>query len=284
VLLGELGLTRPATSSATIDTTAIKADLAKALLQDVQALSKQLREEQAVTNDGLHKEIGSMLDRVEQIEQQLQISDTSLSKGLNGFQAQIAQVVEQLQQIQSARQVLPSPPSAPNGSVGGTESSPVPWLDRSVRIFSAVLSVGQILGVAGVSFGSFGIAGLAVWGLRWLLQSKPQTIPPTSPAAEPAAQETTAKPSKAEYQLANRVRELSDENAGLREQLTQATQKVAHAQSPLYAPYETEIFREAYEWSAKETARKFPGAVDTLELLGNFIDQYLSSKGLKGKA
>jgi len=293
VLLGELGLTRnkPATSS-TIDTTAIKADLAKALLQDVQALGKTLRDEQAGTADGLHGEIGSLLNRVEQLEQQMQQADSSLSTGLNGFQCQFEQVIGQLQQLKSDR-AAPPPPAASSDSSSGTQAPPVPWLDRSVRIFSAVISIGQLLGVASISAGSFGIAGLVIWGLRRLFSVRPAG--PVTPASFPqgnatvadaATPATPAKTSRAEYELVNRIKQYEDEIAGLREQLAKSSQQLAQAQtqSPLYAPYETELFREAYEWSAKEMARKFPGAVDTLESLRNFIDQYLSSKGRKGKA
>ena len=48
-----------------------------------------------------------------------------------------------------------------------------------------------------------------------------------------------------------------------------------------FAPYERDTFAEAYAWAEGELARKYPGAVGTLESLKGLINQYLSAKGIK---
>ena len=48
-----------------------------------------------------------------------------------------------------------------------------------------------------------------------------------------------------------------------------------------FAPYERDTFAQAFAWAQGEMARKYPGAVGTLESLKGLIDQYLSAKGVR---
>ena len=47
-----------------------------------------------------------------------------------------------------------------------------------------------------------------------------------------------------------------------------------------FTPYERDTFAEAFAWAETELARKYPGAVGTLESLRGLIDQYLAAKGV----
>ena len=51
-----------------------------------------------------------------------------------------------------------------------------------------------------------------------------------------------------------------------------------------FAPYERDTFAQAFAWAQGELARKYPGAVGTLETLKGLIDQFLSAKGVRVNA
>jgi hypothetical protein len=48
-----------------------------------------------------------------------------------------------------------------------------------------------------------------------------------------------------------------------------------------FAAYERDSHAEAFAWASAEIARKYPGAVSTLESIQGLINQYLASRGLK---
>ena len=69
-----------------------------------------------------------------------------------------------------------------------------------------------------------------------------------------------------------------------------STPTITHDSAPLpqaivpetrFAAYERDSHAEAFAWAAAEMARKYPGAVGTLESLQGLMNQYLAARGLR---
>ena len=125
-------------------------------------------------------------------------------------------------------------------------------VDRLTTFASQALSVATWLGVTGISGGTAGavLGGLALWrSLR-----KPRH------SATPAGSHPTNPPT-----------------------ITHDSQPLPQAIVPetRFAAYERDSHAEAFAWAAAEMARKYPGAVGTLESLQGLMNQYLASRGLR---
>ena len=125
-------------------------------------------------------------------------------------------------------------------------------VDRLTTFASQALSVATWLGVTGVSGGTAGIifGGLALWRS---LRKRRQTSP--SPYTQPTNGPT----------------------------ITHDSQPLPQAIVPetRFTAYERDSHAEAFAWAASEMARKYPGAVGTLESVQGLMNQYLASRGLR---
>ena len=125
-------------------------------------------------------------------------------------------------------------------------------VDRLTTLASQALSVATWLGVTGISGGTAGavLGGLALW--RSLRKRRQSATPAGSHPANPPT-------------------------------ITHDSQPLPQAIVPetRFAAYERDSHAEAFAWAAAEMARKYPGAVGTLESLQGLMNQYLASRGLR---
>ena len=125
-------------------------------------------------------------------------------------------------------------------------------VDRLTTFASQALSVATWLGVTGISGGTAGavLGGLALW--RSLRKRRQQQSPTPSQPNNPPT-------------------------------ITHDSQPLPQAIVPetRFAAYERDSHAEAFAWAAAEMARKYPGAVGTLESLQGLMNQYLASRGLR---
>jgi hypothetical protein len=159
------------------------------------------------------------------------------------------------------------PPIAEPVPVTGESSSPQPSeptvpvtppadpIDRLTTLTQQAISIATWLGVTGLSGGTAGIllGGLALWRtLRKRRPVQPTIQPPISPPPT-----------------------ITHDSAPLPQAIVPETR---------FAAYERDSHAEAFAWAAAEMARKYPGAVSTLESLQGLINQYLASRGIKRPA
>ena len=146
---------------------------------------------------------------------------------------------------------IPTPPASTNPASNSTTAD---TLDRITGIAQQALSVATWLGVTGVSGGTAGavLGGLALWrSLRKRRRQNQQQPTPPQPYNPPT--------------------------------ITHDSQPLPQAIVPetRFAAYERDSHAEAFAWAASEMARKYPGAVGTLESVQGLMNQYLASRGIK---
>ena len=158
----------------------------------------------------------------------------------------------------------PPPVTEPVPTVGGsvlqpeskptTPADPKPDpVDRLTSLTQQAITIATWLGVTGISGGTAGalLGGLALWrtlrGRRHPAtpnQAPPISLPPT----------------------------ITHDSAPLPQAIVPETR---------FAAYERDSHAEAFAWAAAEMARKYPGAVGTLESLQGLMNQYLAARGIK---
>lgn len=140
----------------------------------------------------------------------------------------------------------PHPPDSP-------ETPPPDPIERLTSLTQHAISIATWLGVTGISGGTAGVllGGLALWRT---LRRRRQPPPPIAlhPASPPPTITQDAAP-----------------------------QPQAIVPETRFAAYERDSHAEAFAWAAAEMARKYPGAVGTLESLQGLMNQYLASRGLR---
>ena len=126
-------------------------------------------------------------------------------------------------------------------------------IDRLTSLTQHAISIATWLGVTGISGGTAGalLGGLALW--RTLRRRRQPTAPitPHPPSSPPT---------------------ITHDSAPLPQAIVPETR---------FAAYERDSHAEAFAWAAAEMARKYPGAVGTLESLQGLINQYLAARGLR---
>ena len=141
-------------------------------------------------------------------------------------------------------------------------ADPVPALadenDRIDHVLSAVETAASLatwLGVGGATGGAGGLAlgAIALWRTLRRRRRPPARDPPEAKPPPVAPPPVVTRESPPPQTIVPETR---------------------------FAPYERDTFAEAYAWAEGELARKYPGAVGTLESLKGLIDQYLSAKGI----
>lgn len=134
-------------------------------------------------------------------------------------------------------------------------TSPSDPIDRLTTLTQHAISIATWLGVTGLSGGTAGIllGGLALW--RTLRKRRP---------AQPTIQAPISPPPT-----------ITHDSAPLPQAIVPETR---------FTAYERDSHAEAFAWAAAEMARKYPGAVSTLESLQGLINQYLASRGIKRPA
>lgn len=125
-------------------------------------------------------------------------------------------------------------------------------LDRALSAVETAASIATWLGVTGATGGTGGLilGGIALWRT---LRRKRRLSARDPPAPVPPPVVTVDSPPPPQ----------------------------AIVPETRFAPYERDTFAEAFAWAQAEMARKYPGAVGTLESLQGLMDQYLSAKGIK---
>lgn len=125
-------------------------------------------------------------------------------------------------------------------------------LDRALSAVETAASIATWLGVTGATGGTGGLilGGIALWRT---LRRKRRLSARDPPVPEPPPVVTVDSPPPPQ----------------------------AIVPETRFAPYERDTFAEAFAWAQGEMARKYPGAVGTLESLQGLMDQYLSAKGIK---
>ena len=149
----------------------------------------------------------------------------------------------------------PAPEPAPAETTAASEpTSPIEddRLDRALSAVETAASIATWLGVTGATGGTGGLilGGIALWRTLRRKRRPPARDPP---APEPPPVVTVDSPPPPQ----------------------------AIVPETRFAPYERDTFAEAFAWAQGEMARKYPGAVGTLESLQGLMDQYLSAKGIK---
>lgn len=146
------------------------------------------------------------------------------------------------------------------GSVPQPESKPTTPaepktdpIDRLTSLTQHAISIVTWLGVTGISGGTAGalLGGLALW--RTLRRRRQPTAPITPHPTSPPPTITL-------------------DSAPLPQAIVPETR---------FAAYERDSHAEAFAWAAAEMARKYPGAVGTLESLQGLMNQYLAARGIK---
>lgn len=297
VLLAELGISQaPPTPPVSGDSTPaaptapgqsledVEQTLAKALLAEIQQLEERLRAEQSADHQKRDRDALQQLKQLKELQQQLTLQGESLTHRCDLREGQLQQIADQLAALQQGAPSTTAPSSVPAIQAPVEQSS---FWSRTVTILGTTLSVAQALGLVGISGGSFGLAGLAVWGIGWILKRKATaaTSAPLTPERSNESAATSRVPClqcvqlrKDKQQLANKVSELLNQVTDLKHDQPANTLPV----SPMFAPYETDHVRDAFEWGSRELVRKFPGAVENLEQLKALMNQHLQSKGKKG--
>jgi hypothetical protein len=126
-------------------------------------------------------------------------------------------------------------------------------IDRLTSLTQHAISIATWLGVTGISGGTAGavLGGLALW--RTLRRRRQPTAPITPhPTSSPPT--------------------VTLDSAPLPQAIVPETR---------FAAYERDSHAEAFAWAAAEMARKYPGAVGTLESLQGLMNQYLAARGIK---
>ena len=125
-------------------------------------------------------------------------------------------------------------------------------IDRLTSFTQHAITIATWLGITGISGGTAGavLGGLALW--RSLRKRRQQQSPTPSQPNNPPT-------------------------------ITHDSQPLPQAIVPetRFAAYERDSHAEAFAWAAAEMARKYPGAVGTLESLQGLMNQYLASRGLR---
>ena len=132
------------------------------------------------------------------------------------------------------------------------QTSAADKIDRLTKFASQTLNVATWLGVTGVSGGTAGVilGGLALWrSIRKRRHPNPSTHT-----------ESTNRPT------------ITHDSRPLPQAIVPETR---------YAAYERDSHAEAFAWASAEMARKYPGAVGTLEAMQGLMNQYLASRGLR---
>ena len=126
-------------------------------------------------------------------------------------------------------------------------------IDRLTSLTQHAISIATWLGVTGISGGTAGavLGGLALWRT---LRRRRQPTPPNTPHP------TSPPPT------------ITHDSAPLPQAIVPETR---------FAAYERDSHAEAFAWAAAEMARKYPGAVGTLESLQGLMNQYLAARGIK---
>lgn len=126
-------------------------------------------------------------------------------------------------------------------------------IDRLTSLTQHAISIATWLGVTGISGGTAGavLGGLALW--RTLRRRRQPTAPITP---HPSSSTPT----------------ITHDSAPLPQAIVPETR---------FAAYERDSHAEAFAWAAAEMARKYPGAVGTLESLQGLMNQYLAARGLR---
>jgi hypothetical protein len=143
----------------------------------------------------------------------------------------------------------PTPPTEPTSPV----TPPSDPIDRLTSLTQHAITIATWLGVTGISGGTAGavLGGLALW--RTLRRRRQPTAPITPhPSSSPPT--------------------ITHDSAPLPQAIVPETR---------FAAYERDSHAEAFAWAAAEMARKYPGAVGTLESLQGLINQYLAARGLR---
>ncbi|WP_437230435.1 hypothetical protein SH661x_001967 [Planctomicrobium sp. SH661] len=264
------------------------------------------------------QDVNAKLKDVDQLPQQLERLESFYGEIVQQLRRRDTAPVPQVEPLTPTVTPITAPNVQDRSDASSPPSSSI-W-SRSVRVLSASFTVAELAAFLGVGGSSFGIAGVAVWLLRKVGRRRQWKDPlggtdemPTQlakgdcprckmwegisqswekryqglleswDAAATGAEDSPrcAQLQKERYQLVNEVDRLTKEIKQLTAQL--AAKNAALPASPVFAPYECDSFREAYEWASRALVERFPGAVNTLETLKEFISQYLSSKG-KGKS
>lgn len=129
-------------------------------------------------------------------------------------------------------------------------------LDRLSGLVEQAITVATWLGVGGLSGGTGGLilGGIALW--RTLRTRRRRAHPVRDP---PAAESSLVKPPPV----------LTVDSPPPPQAILTETR---------FAPYERDTFSQAFSWAETELARKYPGAVGTLESLRGLINQFLAAK------
>lgn len=158
----------------------------------------------------------------------------------------------------------PPPVTEPIPTAGGsvlqpeskptTPADPKPDpVDRLTSLTQQAITIATWLGVTGISGGTAGalLGGLALW--RTLRRRRHPATPNQAP---PISLPPT----------------ITHDSAPLPQAIVPETR---------FAAYERDSHAEAFAWAAAEMARKYPGAVGTLESLQGLMNQYLAARGIK---
>jgi len=145
------------------------------------------------------------------------------------------------------------PSSPPLTEPISTFTPPSDPIDRLTSLTQHAISIATWLGVTGISGGTAGavLGGLALWRT---LRRRRQPTPPNTPHP------TSPPPT------------ITHDSAPLPQAIVPETR---------FAAYERDSHAEAFAWAAAEMARKYPGAVGTLESLQGLMNQYLAARGLR---
>ena len=129
-------------------------------------------------------------------------------------------------------------------------------IDRLTSLTQHAITIATWLGVTGISGGTAGalLGGLALWRTLRRRRQPPTPFTP-HPANSPITPPT-----------------ITHDSAPLPQTIVPETR---------FAAYERDSHAEAFAWAAAEMARKYPGAVGTLESLQGLMNQYLAARGLR---
>ena len=129
-------------------------------------------------------------------------------------------------------------------------------IDRLTSLTQHAITIATWLGVTGISGGTAGalLGGLALWRTLRRRRQPPTPFTP-HPANSPITPPT-----------------ITHDSAPLPQTIVPETR---------FAAYERDSHAEAFAWAAAEMARKYPGAVGTLESLQGLMNQFLAARGLR---
>jgi hypothetical protein len=146
----------------------------------------------------------------------------------------------------------PTPPTEPTSP----DTPPSDPIGRLTSLTQHAITIATWLGVTGISGGTAGalLGGLALWRTLRRRRQPPTPFTP-HPANSPITPPT-----------------ITHDSAPLPQTIVPETR---------FAAYERDSHAEAFAWAAAEMARKYPGAVGTLESLQGLMNQYLAARGLR---